>query len=97
MQTDKIPQIAFDEAFENLSKNRPNMQKSSPPKAISVWFDAQRFYVELDDKRVIGTPLKWFPRLENATPEQRQNWKIDTGFDIHWEEIDEDILVESLF
>lgn len=46
---------------------------------------------------MIGTPLKWFPRLENATPEQRQNWKIDTGFDIHWEEIDEDILVESLF
>jgi len=28
-----------------------------------VWFDAQRFYVELDDKRVIGTPFG-FPVLK---------------------------------
>ncbi len=91
-----IPNELFEKAFENLSNNRPNVQKSKIPKAVSVWFDEKRFYVELYDNRVIGTPLIWFPRLLNATKEQRKQWEIDTGLDIHWENIDEDILVENL-
>ncbi len=91
-----IPYELFEQAFENLSKNHPNIQKHENPKAIEVWFDEKRFYVELDDRRVIGTPLIWFPRLLKATVKQRKKWEIDTGFDIHWEEIDEDILVENL-
>lgn len=42
-------------------------------------------------------PLEWFPRLRDATREQRQHWRlIGGGIGIHWEEVDEDISVESL-
>lgn len=41
--------------------------------------------------------VSWFPRLLNATPEQRRNWRlIGGGVGIHWESVDEDISVESL-
>ena len=33
-------------------------------------------------------PLKSFPRLEQATPEQRDNFEL-SPFGIHWEDIDE--------
>jgi hypothetical protein len=41
--------------------------------------------------------LTWFPRLQKASPEQRQKWRlIGGGVGIHWEAVDEDISVESL-
>jgi len=30
-------------------------------------------------RRVISVPLVWYPRLLNATPAQRRNWKIAGG------------------
>jgi len=54
-------------------------------------------WVELDDGRSLGVPLAWFPRLLNATPEQRQACRIGYGGEgLHWEEIDEDISVVGL-
>lgn len=51
--------------------------------------------VELSDGRLLGVPLAWFPRLLNATPEQRSAvWLSPAG--LHWEEIDEDISVAGL-
>ncbi len=45
----------------------------------------------------LAVPLKWFPRLRNANLDQLQNWRlISDGEGIHWEELDEDILVENL-
>ena len=41
--------------------------------------------------------MAWFPRLLNATPEQRKEWRLIGGWiGIHWEAVDEDISVESL-
>jgi hypothetical protein len=38
----------------------------------------------------------WYPRLLNATPAQRRNWKIaGGGYGIHWPE-DEDLRTEGL-
>ena len=38
-----------------------------------------------------------FPRLIQASPEERNNWRlIGQGQGIHWEDIDEDISVEGL-
>jgi hypothetical protein len=49
------------------------------------------------DGRQLAVPLAYFPRLINATPEQRQNFEISgNGTGIHWECIDEDISVEGL-
>ena len=53
--------------------------------------------VRLMDGRTISVPLVWYPRLLNATAEQRKNWQISAGgLGIHWEDIDEDLSTEGL-
>ena len=65
--------------------------------AKKVVFTENDFSVEFTDGRVLSTPLAYFPRLLKATSEQRLNYIISGGGSgIHWEEIDEDILVQNL-
>ena len=65
--------------------------------ATNVKFTEDALHVNLSDGREVSVPLEWFPRLRNATPEQRRNWRfIARGIGIHWEEIDEDIAVTTL-
>lgn len=65
--------------------------------AKTVWFDDYTMWVDLQDGRTIGVPLAWFPRLLDATPEQRKAVRISaSGQGLHWEELDEDISVEGL-
>jgi len=53
--------------------------------------------VELLDGRTITVPLAWYPRLLDATPQQRQNWQVSAaGYGIHWPDIDEDLNTEGL-
>ncbi|MBC8153973.1 MAG: DUF2442 domain-containing protein [Bacteroidetes bacterium] len=60
--------------------------------ARRVWFDDIRVYVELNDGRIVGSPLAWFPRLQRTTPEQRDHFElVADGYGIHWEELDEDL------
>jgi hypothetical protein len=48
--------------------------------------------VDLADGRTLSVPIAWYPRLLDATPEQRANWKLaGGGFGIHWPDIDEDL------
>ena len=48
--------------------------------------------VSLMDGRTITVPLAWYPRLANATPEQRGHWEIaGAGHGIHWPDVDEDL------
>ncbi len=60
--------------------------------------DAERqLVVTLADARRVSAPLEWFPRLLQATPVQRANWRlIGHGIGIHWDDVDEDISVRSL-
>ena len=65
--------------------------------AMNVRFTRDALLVALSDGREISTPLEWFPRLRNATPKQRKNWRlIAKGIGIHWEDLDEDIAVSTL-
>lgn len=65
--------------------------------AVDVRFTDDAMIVVLSDGREISVPLEWFPRLRNATPEQRKNWRfIAKGIGLRWEEIDEDIGVSTL-
>jgi hypothetical protein len=67
------------------------------PLAVEVSFSDDDLHVVLADGREISAPLVWFPLLQKATPEQRKNWRlIGGGIGIHWEDIDEDISIESL-
>jgi Protein of unknown function (DUF2442) len=70
---------------------------SKTAQATNIYFDRERIHVCLSDGREISAPLNWFPRLCNATDEQRQQWElIGRGVGIHWEAIDEDISVAGL-
>ena len=53
--------------------------------------------VDLMDGRTISVPLTWYPRLLNASPEQKANWEVcGAGYGIHWPDIDEDLSTEGL-
>jgi hypothetical protein len=62
-----------------------------------VRFTEDCLVVDLMDGRTISVPLGWYPRLFNATEDQRVNWQISAaGYGIHWPEIDEDLSIEGL-
>ena len=52
-------------------------------------------WVDLSDGRTLGVPLAWFPRLLNATPNQREQVEL-SRLGLHWEELDEDISIAGL-
>src|SRR5208282_6098327 len=53
--------------------------------------------VGLMDGRTITVPLAWYPRLADATPEQRAHWEVSgAGYGIHWPDLDEDLSTEGL-
>ena len=67
------------------------------PLAVDVSFGNDDIQVALADGRAISVPLSWFPRLLEASPRDRKNWRlIGGGLGIHWESLDEDVSVESL-
>ena len=52
---------------------------------------------ELSDGRTISVPLAWYPRLLDATREERENLQlIGNGEGIHWPDLDEDVSVDNL-
>jgi hypothetical protein len=66
-------------------------------RVLDVAFSDDALSVSLRDGRVISVPLVWYPRLLNATPAQRKNWKIaGGGYGIHWPDVDEDLSTEGL-
>jgi len=65
--------------------------------AVDVSIDEAALHFVLADGREISAPLEWFPRLRDASDEQRHNWRlIGKGIGVHWPEIDEDIAVSTL-
>ena len=75
----------------------PTLAGSSEVLAVEVSCSDDALTVVLDDARTVSVPILWFPRLLNATSEQRNDWElIGGGIGIHWEAIDEDISVASL-
>lgn len=64
---------------------------------MEVWFDQLKMFVRLDDGREIAIPIDWFPKLRDAMEKEQKNWRLMGGGEgIHWEDIDEDILVAGL-
>jgi hypothetical protein len=67
------------------------------PVATSVRCDDENLWVTLADGRQLGVPLAYFPRLLQATPDQRAAYELSGGGrGIHWDELDEDISVSGL-
>ncbi len=65
--------------------------------AVDVETTDEALLIILADGREVSAPLEWFPRLRDATPEQRARWRlIGGGQGIHWPDLDEDIAVATL-
>jgi Protein of unknown function (DUF2442) len=73
------------------------LAKVTDERVLDVRFDAHSLIVDLMDGRTISVPLAWYPRLANASVEQRAHWeKCGGGYGIHWPELDEDLSTEGL-
>ncbi len=58
----------------------------------NVHFGDDTLAVDLVDGRTIVVPLVWYPRLLDASREQRRNWVISgAGYGLHWPDLDEDL------
>lgn len=67
-------------------------------KISKVWFDKNRIYIETDKGGTFSRPLEAFPRLLEATPQQRRLYRVGNfGDDIRWADVDEDIHISSFF
>ncbi|MGF6859138.1 hypothetical protein OKW29_008049 [Paraburkholderia sp. CI3] len=67
------------------------------PIAIKVTVSENAFCISLKDGRVFRVPMRWFPRLLAATPEQRSQVRISAfGAVLRWDQLDEDISVGGL-
>ena len=73
------------------------LAQAADERVAGVEFSDDSLSVALKDGRTISVPLAWYPRLLNATSEQRQKWQIaGGGYGIHWPDIDEDLNTEGL-
>jgi hypothetical protein len=71
--------------------------KITDERVLDVRFDEHSLIVDLMDGRTISAPLAWYPRLANASIEQRAHWeKCGGGYGIHWPDMDEDLSTEGL-
>lgn len=72
--------------------------ESAPGERVKdVHFTGDTLTVDLMDGRTLIVPLVQYPRLLDATSEQRRNWIISgAGFGIHWPDLDEDLSAAGL-
>ena len=75
----------------------PTLAIERDASAVGVEITDSVLRLVLADGRELAVPLAWFPRLRDATPEQRRNWRlIGRGEGVHWPDIDEDVSVNGL-
>ena len=63
----------------------------------TVYSDAQHLHVELEDGRVISTPMEWYEDLQKASPDQLSDYQFicqNTG--IEWPGLDYHLSIESM-
>ena len=61
---------------------------------IKVWFEDNQIFMKTASGEKKSHPLSWFPKLLNASDEERKAFSI-SPFGIYWEEIDEDLSFEG--
>lgn len=61
-----------------------------------VWVDKTHVYAETKDGRQASYAFSEWPRLANATDDQRRDFYLTYG-GIHWPQIDEDLCFEGMF
>jgi hypothetical protein len=68
-----------------------------PVKGKTIHFDDRFLHVELEDGRVISTPMEWYEDLQSATIRELKNYIfICRGTGIEWPDIDYHLSIESM-
>lgn len=63
----------------------------------AIHFDDRYLHVELDDGRIISTPMGWYKELQSATLRQLCNYVfICRGTGIEWPDLDYHLSIESM-
>jgi hypothetical protein len=66
-------------------------------KGKNVTFTDSHLNIELNDGRIVSTPMAWYPELQKATIPQLKNYRfICRGTGIEWEDIDYHLSIESM-
>ena len=90
MSSDDLDETPND--FEALALRNDYPEAERP---VAVQCDAELLHVKLADGRTISTPLWWYPRLLNATHEERNHVELMLG-GVHWPDVDEDLSVDGM-
>ena len=66
-------------------------------RAVGAQVTRDALVVDLADGRSVSVPLGWYPRLLEASVEEKGQLRlIGSGEGIHWDLLDEDISVEGI-
>lgn len=67
-------------------------------KCVNIRIGNDHLHVEIDDGRIISTPIEWYPSLANASESERSNYKlIARGTMIEWQSLDLHLDIEEMF
>ncbi len=67
------------------------------PCAIRAWAEGRMIYLELTDGRIVGFPADRFKILKAASEVELKKVTIEVnGYALRWEELYEDLTVESV-
>lgn len=61
-----------------------------------IWITDTAIWIRTDEGKEACEKFNDYPRLRNATQEQRLNYEAD-AFGIHWEDLNEDLSYEGFF
>ncbi len=61
-----------------------------------VGFEKDTIFLITNDGKKQSMPLRWFPRLNNASKEERNNYTL-SPYGIHWEKLNEDLSFSGFF
>ncbi len=62
-----------------------------------IHFDDRYLHVELEDERIISTPISWYKELQDASLLQLANYQfICQGTGIEWPALDYHLSIESM-
>ena len=68
----------------------PLFSSSKQEKKVKVTFANGLLFVEKADGKQQAFPLEWFPKLMNATDEEREDW-VQTNTGIRFNKLDVDV------
>jgi hypothetical protein len=61
-------------------------------KITKIFFRDEKIFLSLEDGREIGSPLKWYPKLYDASEVELMDYSISPGgYGVHWKKVDEDL------